>query len=306
MGTQKRALLAVSLIVIICSSYGARVIDKKESKRAAKEQPAPAKAAVQAASIQLELPLGGNSSNTMTLGWPGAESDPKLGAVYDQQQSFEQQQYQEYADQLAALATDNSVVQLSGAGMKNDVAIPLRGTVKITARDPWSPVCEDSWRRKQALSQNSTGGPTAYSYRGDLMCGLYNVGSCSLTGQLLPMQTMESAWDSLVVVQCVLNSNAGVYCDRQFRGGMTVQAEGLAAVTFEDDSDEIQQIDAMGLTITNIYYMEGPSNLIGGLMAAMDTTLGYKRGSLSLYAVDPDASGLYSGNATFNLEKGRA
>lgn len=83
---------------------------------------------------------------------------------------------------------------------------------------------------------------------------------------------------------------------------MSVQAEGLAAVTF-DSSGVIQKIDAMGLAVTSIYYAEGGSTtLIAGLLGAVSNTLGYTGGDLSIYAVNPTPEGRYSGNATFNLQ----
>lgn len=83
---------------------------------------------------------------------------------------------------------------------------------------------------------------------------------------------------------------------------MRIQAEGLAAVTF-DDAGAVEKIDALGLAITSIYYYDGSASLIGGLLNLLGTTLGYRGGTLSICAVDPTLQGQYVGNATFNLEK---
>lgn len=83
---------------------------------------------------------------------------------------------------------------------------------------------------------------------------------------------------------------------------MRITAEGLASVVF-NAAGVVQSIDAAGLDITSIYYIDGPQSLIGELLSAVSTTLGYSGGSLSILADNPSPEGRYRGNATFDLRK---
>lgn len=159
MSRHNRKPIVLICMLWVCTSYAARIMDTAESKRSADGAE---RQAVQAADQKGLTSQNRPLANSIQLKWPEEAQQQEVFSL-----SFPevpQELPPNYAAQLAALYNNNTVVRLSGAGMKRDVAIPLNGTVIITARDPWSPV-RGSSPFGVTVAQPAAGGPTAFSYR---------------------------------------------------------------------------------------------------------------------------------------------
>lgn len=160
MSSCHRALLSSCILALVTSSIAARVLDSADPKVAAME---PEGRAVQTAAPEWKIAPGETLRSEVMLQW--SELSPEEAAVQSKVQDHSDAPAN-FAEQLVALYNNNTVVELKGAGYKNDVAIPLNGTVTIAARDPWSPVLDDS-RRFKLVEPLPDDAPTAFSYRYD-------------------------------------------------------------------------------------------------------------------------------------------
>lgn len=158
MTRHKGAFCMACIAALLILAHAARELDNREQKHPSKGSE---RKAVQAAGSESKVKAGKKSPNVVMLDWkPVPETQDVFALSFEEVPSTPPPNF---AGQLAALESQNSVVQLSGRGYKNDVAIPLNGTVTITARDAWSPVLADMKRLQPSIT--ATDAPTAYAYR---------------------------------------------------------------------------------------------------------------------------------------------
>ncbi|KAF8057756.1 PRA1A2 [Scenedesmus sp. PABB004] len=86
-----------------------------------------------------------------------------------------------------------------------------------------------------------------------------------------------------------LNSNAGTYCDKLMRDGLSLIAEGRGTVLFNPTGavgrEPINTILASDLYVKSIAYNAGPASDLGSVLGALSTTVtGFKSGMVSFIA----------------------